>query len=63
MYHGWSDCDGPEDCNVKDDFIFDARFNRQEVMDMMVSMHDSDRRVEIWKCECISTDETSERQN
>ena len=53
MYAGWSDCDGPSDCNIKGDYLFDSRFNKGEVMDMMVSKYDDNRNVEVWICECI----------
>ena len=58
MYHGWSDCDGPTDCNIKDDFIFDSRFSKREVIDMMVSMYDEDRCVDVFVCECIKCNQS-----
>lgn len=57
MYAGWSDCDGPSDCNIKDDYIFDSRFNKQEVIDMMVSKYDNSRCVEVWKCKLIKSNQ------
>lgn len=54
LYHGWYDYDGPEDCNVKDDFVFDARFTKEQVMEMMVSLYEDDRCVEIAKCNLIN---------
>ena len=56
MYHGFSDFDGPEDCNVKKNFIFDASFTKEQVMDMLVGIYSEDRVVEIVKCECIKSD-------
>lgn len=53
MYHGLEDCDSPNDCNEKGDYIFDSRFNKQEVIDMMVSVWDECRCVEVWKCELV----------
>ena len=57
LYHGWSDCDGPEDCNVKNDFLFDSRFSKEQVEDMLVTLYQDDRTVEIWKCELVKRDQ------
>lgn len=57
MYAGWSNCDGPADCNIKGDYIFDSRFDQKEVIDMMVSKYNDGRCVEVWKCECIKSDQ------
>lgn len=50
MYVGWSDCDGPEDCNIKRDYIFDASFSKQDVINMITSKYNKERCLEIWKC-------------
>jgi hypothetical protein len=56
MYHGDSDFDWSKDCNVKKNFIFDASFNKEQVMDMLVSLYNDDRVVEIEECECVKSD-------
>jgi hypothetical protein len=53
LYHGWSDYDGPNDCNVNKDIIMDADFSRDQVMDMLVGLYSEDRNVEINKCELV----------
>ena len=55
MYAGWSDCDGPADCNIKRDYVFDASFTKKDVINMMTSKYNKERCVEIWKCELIDT--------
>ena len=57
MYHGWSDYDGPEDCNVKRDIIMDARFNKEKVVDMLVALYPDDRTVVVHKCELVKGDQ------
>ena len=57
LYHGWSDCDGPEDCNVKKDIIMDSDFSKDQVMDMLVSLYSDDRIVEIYKCELVKSNQ------
>ena len=52
-YYGWSDCDGPEDCNVHQDYLFNADWTRQQVMDAFVSKYDEYRNVEVWECAII----------
>ena len=55
MYAGWSDCDGPADCNIIRDFIFDASFSKKDVMDMLMAKYNKERCVEIWKCEFVDS--------
>ena len=55
MYAGWSDCDGPADCNIIKDFIFDASFLKKDVMNMMTVKYNNERCVEIWKCELVES--------
>lgn len=57
MYHGWYDCDGPSDCNLKDDYVFDASWSKKKVINAMVSQYTDDRVVEMWKCEIVSSGE------
>lgn len=56
MYHGASDYDDSKDCNIKKNFIMDASFTREEVMDMLVGLYQEDRVVEIVKCDLIKSD-------
>ena len=53
MYAGWNDYDNPSDCNIKKNFIMDASYTKEAVMDMLVSLHKEDRVVEIVKCDLI----------
>jgi len=53
LYHGWSDYDGPNDCNVNKDIIMDADFSKDQVMDMLVGLYSEDRNVAINKCELV----------
>ena len=54
MYAGWSDYDGPEDCNIKSDYIFDSRFDKDTVIKMMLSRYGNNYRcVKVCKCELV----------
>lgn len=53
-YSGWNDYDGPEDCNYHRDYIFDACFSKQQVIDMWVATHDDSRCVEVSKCYLVN---------
>lgn len=53
LYHGWYDCDGPSDCNLKGDYIFDARFTKDDVMGLFAQKYSESRVFEVWKCEKI----------
>ena len=55
MYAGWSDCDGPSDCNIRKDYIFDESFSKRNVISMLESLHTEDRVVEVWKCEKVGS--------
>lgn len=57
LYHGWSDYDGPEDCNVNKDIIMDSDFTKEQVKDMLVSIYQDDRTVAIHKCELIKSNQ------
>ena len=52
-YSGWSDYEGPQDCNIHKDIVMDACFTKQQVIDMYVSLLEG-RSIAIAKCECIS---------
>ena len=51
-YSGWSDYDGPGDCNIHKDIIMDATFSKKQVVDMFISTLNG-RSVTVAKCECI----------
>lgn len=57
LYHGWSDYDGPEDCNVNKDIIMDSEFTKEQVQDMLVSIYPDDMTVEFHKCELIKSNQ------
>jgi len=56
-YHGWYNCDGPEDCNTDRNFVFDASFTKEDVENAFCSQYSEDRVVEVWKCEKIASGE------
>jgi hypothetical protein len=56
-YYGWSDYDGPEDCNVHQNYVFNASWTKKEVMDAFVSKYDGYRSIAISKCELVSSGE------
>ena len=51
-YSGWSDYDGPDDCNIHKDIIMDASFTKKQVVDMYMSLLGG-RTIAISKCELI----------
>lgn len=55
-YSGWSDYDGPSDCNIHEDIIMDAQFLKDQVLDMYSSLL-SGRSTVIVKCEIIKSGE------
>lgn len=55
-YSGWSDYDGPEDCNIHKDIIMDAHFSKQQVLDMYSSLLNG-RDTAIAKCELVKSGE------
>ncbi len=56
-YSGWSDYDGPEDCNIHKDIIMDASFTKKQVVDMYMSLLGG-RTTVISKCELIGEGQT-----
>ena len=55
-YSGWSDYDGPEDCNIHEDFIMDEHFSKKSVVEMYISLLGG-RSTAIAKCEIIKSGE------
>lgn len=53
-YSGWSDYDGPCDCNRHEDIIMDASFNKKDVLNMY-SATLTGRSTAIAKCEIIGS--------
>ena len=53
-YSGRNDYDSPEDCNYHRDYIFDACFSKQQVIDMWVATHSDSRCVAVSKCYLVS---------
>lgn len=51
-YSGWSDYDGPQDCNIHKDIVMDASFKKQQVIDMYISTLFG-RMVTVANCTCI----------
>ena len=56
LYHGWSDYDGPEDCNFKKKVIMNDSFTKEQVEDMLTALYHDDRVVVIHKCELVKSD-------
>lgn len=55
-YAGFSDCDGPNDCNIHEDIIFDAKFSRSDIMSMLTGLYGENRVFEVWKCQKVDSD-------
>ena len=53
-YCGWNDYDGPADCNRHDEYIMDANFKKQDVIEMWMSINRG-RVVTVAKCEIIAS--------
>ena len=51
-YSGFSDYDGPMDCNIHKDIIMDACFSKKDVVEMYYALLGG-RSTAIAKCECI----------
>ena len=49
-YAGWDDYDGPSDCNIHIDYIIDAKFAKEDVIDMFCNEHKKSRAVAVCKC-------------
>ena len=56
-YAGWSDYDGPSDCNYSDDWVLDAHFKKESVINMFYNLHQTSRYVAVHKCEIIKSGE------
>jgi len=56
LYHGWSDYDGPEDCNFKKKVIMNDSFTKEQVEDMLTALWPDERVVQIHKCELVKSD-------
>ena len=57
MYHGWNDCDGPQDCNDHKEIIMDASLTKEDVIGMFCAKYKDCRVVSIWKCAVIASGE------
>lgn len=55
-YSGWSDYDGPEDCNIHENIIMDAQFSKGQVMEMYLGVL-SGRSTIISKCTLVKSSE------
>lgn len=55
-YSGWSDYDGPEDCNIHKDIIMDAHFSKDQVVNMYMELL-SGRSTAISKCTLVKSGE------
>lgn len=53
-YVGWADYDNPSDCNCHLDMIMDASFSKNQIINMWVSTHKSNRNIVVVNCECIN---------
>ena len=53
-YSGWSDYDGPSDCNHHEDIVMDAQYSKKDVVDMWMSRY-SGRTVAVAKCELVGS--------
>ena len=56
-YRGYSDYDGPEDCNVHKDLIMDASFSKEAVIKMWMCLNSDARSVAVAKCEIVGKGE------
>ena len=53
-YAGWDDYDEPSDCNTHIDYIVDAKFTEQDVINMFYDKHKKSRVVVVCKCFLIT---------
>ena len=53
-YVGRDGYDGPSDCNTHIDYILDAKFTKQDVINMFCNKHKKSRVVVVCKC-CFIT--------
>ena len=49
-YAGRDGYDGPSDCNTHIDYILDAKFTKQDVINMFCNKHKRSRVVVVCKC-------------
>ena len=55
-YSGWSDYDGPEDCNIHKNIVMDTQFTKKEVVEMYRALLGG-RSTIIAKCELVKSGE------
>ena len=53
-YVGWDDYDDPSDCNTHIDYIIDAKFTKEDVIDMFCNENKKHRMVVVCKCFLIT---------
>ena len=53
-YAGWDDYDDPSDCNIHIDYIIDAKFTKQDVINMFCNKYNNSRVVVVCKCFLIT---------
>ena len=53
-YVGWGDYDGPSDCNTHIDYIIDAKFTKEDVIDIFCNENKKHRVVAVCKCFLIT---------
>lgn len=53
-YVGWDDYDCPSDCNTHIDYIIDAKFTKEDVIDMFCNENKKHRVVAVCKCFLIT---------
>ena len=53
-YAGWDDYDDPSDCNTHIDYIIDAKFTKEDVIDMFCNENKKHRMVVVCKCFLIT---------
>jgi len=56
-YHGWSDYDGPEDCNYIDDWVLPVYFTKENVINIFYNLYQTSRCAAVHKCEIINSGE------
>lgn len=55
-YSGWSDYEGPSDCNIHKDIIMDASFSKEDVINMYMELLSGRSKI-ISKCTLIKSEE------
>ena len=56
-YRGYSDYDGPDDCNVHKDLIMDASFSKEDVVSVWMHLNSDARCTAVAKCELVGKGE------